>query len=110
MMQSIGSCQPDIIVGEALNALGLSFEEFRIITELRHQTIDELTSDKVSADEWVRICSLLHLNVDVYTSGYNRREHARAIAVAFKSGKLRIKISSKIKELISEDDAFTNVF
>jgi len=110
MVQFIGSCQPNVIVGEALSVLGLSFEEFRDIAELRHQTIDELTSDQVSADEWIRICSLLHLNVDVYTSGFDRRELARGITTALKTGKLKIRVTSKIKELVLEENTLAANF
>jgi len=103
MAPFIGSCRPEVIIREALDALGISFKEFRRIAELRHRSVDEMTSDQVGAYEWKRICSVLRLNMDVYTYGFSRRELARGISMALDTGNLKIRVTSKLKKLVAEE-------
>ena len=103
MAPFIGSCRPEVIVREALDALGLSFHEFRQTAKLRYRSVDEMTSDQVGAYEWMRVCSVLHLNMEVYSFGFSRRELARGISAALGAGSLKIRITPKLKKLVAEE-------
>jgi hypothetical protein len=95
--------RPDLIINEALAALGQSTSYLFDLLEIEEDDQrDRFTFDRLGAFEWVAICNALYLNVDCYSYGYSRLEHRARISAAIDLGTFRFPWTLGLEKILCE--------